>query len=156
MRDINAASIDDFYYENLGFDATAQEARRLRDILDKLTMLLQDEKRPKIIGHEAIHLVLLVDALLDDYTLKPMPKDPLRAFGLLDRELIYYRDKKRCAVCEVELMWSEVEIHHVQLHSAGGQTVLENGAPVHKECHPKSAVATAAFAKRWAQRLATV
>ncbi len=37
-------------------------------VLDKLAQLPGDKKRSKIIGHEAIHLVLLVDALLDDYT----------------------------------------------------------------------------------------
>jgi hypothetical protein len=87
--------------------------------------------------------------------LKPMVKDRQRAFGLLERELIYYRDKKRCAVCDVEMQWSDVEIHHAQLHSDGGQTTLPNGAPVHKSCHPKSSSATDAFAKAWAQKIAT-
>jgi len=67
LQDINAASIDDFYYESLGFDANSENARRLHEILDRLTLLLQDKKRKKIIGHEAIHLVLLVESLLDDY-----------------------------------------------------------------------------------------
>jgi hypothetical protein len=68
FRDINAQAIDDFYYENLGFDAGSGDAQRLVEIFDKLTALFRDGKRPKIIGHEAIHLVLLVDSLLDDYT----------------------------------------------------------------------------------------
>jgi hypothetical protein len=29
---------------------------------------LRDQKRSKVIGHEAIHLVLLVDTLMDDYS----------------------------------------------------------------------------------------
>jgi hypothetical protein len=33
-----------------------------------LTQLLGDGKRKKVIGHEAMHLVLLVDTLLDEYT----------------------------------------------------------------------------------------
>lgn len=221
LKDINAASIDDFYYENLGFDATSENARRLHEILDRLSGLLRDKKRPKVIGHEAIHLVLLVDSLLDDYTrswesslagafdtfrenlakakrsrhqatpdeywlrygeatrvntdradtiqrrheffatkmyeiLKPVPKDPQRVFGLLERELIYYGAKKRCAVCDVEMAWDDVEIHHVQMHSTGGKTTLSNGAPVHKQCHPKGASATEAFAKKWAQKQAVV
>lgn len=69
--------------------------------------------------------------------LKPIMKDPTRVFGLLDRELIYYRDKKRCAVCNGEMIWSDVEIHHVAMHSKGGKTILPNGAPVHKQRHPK-------------------
>jgi hypothetical protein len=211
--DINAQAIDDFYYENLGFDATASDARRLFDILDKLTELLGDQKRSKIIGHEAIHLVLLVDTLMDDYTrswesqfaaafdhfrheftagkltreeatpseywlrygvhtrvnsdrgeaiqrrheffsakmravLKPQPKDPQRLFGALERELIYYRDKKRCAVCDGEVMWPQAEFHHIEEHAKGGMSLIENGALVHNDCHPKGAKAVE-FAKRW-------
>jgi hypothetical protein len=36
LRDINAASIDNFYYENLGFDAHSEDAHRLQEILDRL------------------------------------------------------------------------------------------------------------------------
>jgi len=44
-----------------------------------------------------------------------------------------------------------LEIHHVEEHSKGGQTTLENAALVHrKDCHPKGAEATADFAKKWA------
>jgi hypothetical protein len=169
FRDINSEAIDDYYYEHLGFDSESENARRVPEILDKLTLLLQDQKRPKIIGHEAIHLVLLIDTLLDEYTrswesnfasafdqfrehliqakqtrydaspneywlrygvgtrvncdrgeviqrrheffaekmrevLRPQTKDPQRAFGPLEREIIYYRDKKRCAVCDADVI----------------------------------------------------
>ena len=73
--DINSSAIDDFYYEHLDFDAQSQDAQRLMAILDELVKLLGDQKRKKILGHEAIHLVLLVDSLLDDYT--PVWKDSL-------------------------------------------------------------------------------
>jgi hypothetical protein len=216
--DINAAAIDDFYYENLGFDSNSRDARRLFEILDKLTQLLRDQKRPKIAGHEAIHLVLLMNTLLDDYTrswetrfatafdnfreqfaigkrtkddpnpseywlrygiytrvnsdrgdmiqrrheffsakmyelLKPQLKDPQRLFGALERELIYYRDKKLCAVCGGEVLWSEAEIHHIEEHTKGGPTLLENGVLVHRHCHPKG-VAAIEFAKQWQERMA--
>jgi hypothetical protein len=65
--DIKAEAIDDFYYENLGFDSNSPDAKRLFEIFDKLAQILRDQKRSKIIGHEAIHLVLLVDTLMDDY-----------------------------------------------------------------------------------------
>ncbi|WP_315717263.1 MULTISPECIES: DUF262 domain-containing protein [unclassified Bradyrhizobium] len=215
--DIKAEAVDDFYYENLGFDSESADARRLFEIFDKLTKLLRDQKRSKIIGHEAIHLVLLVDSLMDDYTrgwegefasafdyfrhqfalgrqtrddaspgeywlrygvhtrvnsdradviqrrheffsakmrekLNPQLKDPQRLYGALERELVYYRDKKRCAVCGNEVPWPEMEIHHVEEHGKGGGTTLENGALVHRDkCHPKGARATAAFAKKWAE-----
>jgi 5-methylcytosine-specific restriction endonuclease McrA len=212
--DINAAALDDFYYEHLGFDAASVNAKRLTEILDKLTELLGDQKRSKILGHEAIHLVLLVDSLLDDYTkswesrfteafdtfrrifaeakrtrydarpsdywlqygvytrvnsdraeviqrrheffsekmrevLQPKLKDEQRNFGMLERELIYYRDGKRCGVCERDVIWDDGEIHHIEQHSQGGPTVLENGALVHVHCHPKGAQATANFAAKW-------
>ena len=218
FRDINAQAIDDFYYENLGFDAGSVDAQRLVEIFDKLTALFSDGKRPKIIGHEAIHLVLLVDTLLDDYTpswesrfastfdtfranlakakltkdevnpneywlryglltrvnsdradnirrrheffvakmyesLRPQPKDPLRLFGALEKELIYYRDGKRCGVCSGEVAWDQAEFHHVEQHSKGGQTTLDNGALVHGQCHPKGAAATQDFAKKFRERL---
>jgi hypothetical protein len=216
FRDINSVAIDDFYYENLDFDSKSPEARRLSDIFDKITVLLRDQKRSKIIGHEAIHLVLLVDTLIDDYTrswedhlpsafdyfrhqmaqgkstrdeanpseywlrygvhtransdradiiqrrheffatkmretLNLKLKDPLRSFGALEREIIYYRDKKRCAVCGTGVAWPELEIHHVDEHSKGGATSLENAVPVHKDCHPKGTKAID-FAKSWRAR----
>jgi len=211
--DTNAEAIDDFYYENLGFDSSSSLAARLTQILDKITELLRDQKRPKIIGHEAIHLVLLVDSLLDDYSrswesrfakafddfrenlakakltrddpnpseywlrygiwtrvnsdrgeaiqrrheffslkmrevLQPQAKDPQRLFGRLEKELIYYRDRKHCGVCDAEVIWSEAEIHHIEEHASGGQTSLENGALVHRHCHPRGHAAEV-FARKW-------
>ena len=43
--DTNAAGIDDFYYENLGFDVDSGDARRLSAVLYKLMSLLLDQKR---------------------------------------------------------------------------------------------------------------
>lgn len=217
LPDINAGALDDFYYENLGFDANSADARRLVDLLDKLVALFGDEKRSKIIGHEAMHLLLLVDSLWDDYTrswetgiaeafdrfrhdlglakqtqndekpaehwlrygvhtrvnsdrgesiqrrqeffaskmyeiLKPQLKDPKRLYGLLEREIIYFREKKQCAVCDAVVPWPELEIHHVTRHSNGGTTDLANGAPVHRHCHPKSQRAEEDLARRWSGR----
>lgn len=211
--DISAPAIDTYYYKNLDFDAESPNAKRLFAVLDKVSALLRDQKRPKISAHETIHLVLLIDALLDDYTrsweskfadafddfrrnvaqardtrygstsneywvkygestrvasdqgsviqrrheffaekmlnaLSPRVMDTQRAFGSLERELIYYRDKKRCAVCGAEVFWSEAEIHHIEQHSRGGQTTLGNGALVHEHCHPKGLDAIA-FEKKW-------
>lgn len=217
--DISNQAIDDYYYENLGFDAGQQDAARLIEILDKLADIFSDQKRSRIIGHEAIHLVLLVDSLWDDYTrswedtlatafdsfrvefskgklthqdanpseywlryglltrassdradsiqrrheffvskmrehLGLQPKDPQRLFGPLEREIIYHRDKKRCAVCKAEVLWPDVQIHHVIEHSKGGATCLDNGALVHKKCHPKGAAALE-FALRWRSNVPT-
>jgi hypothetical protein len=66
--DIDAGSINDFYYENLGFDSSSAEAKRITSILDKLVQVLGGRLGPKLRGHDAIHLVLLMDTLWDDYT----------------------------------------------------------------------------------------
>lgn len=66
--DINAKAIDDFYYEHLDFDPEMDAAKRLTTILDKIVSLIQPEKHAKLRGHDAMHLVLLVDTLWDDYT----------------------------------------------------------------------------------------
>jgi hypothetical protein len=211
--DINRESIDTFYYKNLNFDLQSPQAKRFEEILALITDLLKDGKRKKLQSHEAIHLVLLVDALLDGYTrswtesftaafdgfreklaidtkhrqtqpgdywikygqhartnsdrgpsiasrhqffvtqmhqlMRPKLKDQHRAFGELDREMIYYRDQKRCRVCDAEVTWSDAEVHHVEEHSRGGATDLANGALVHRKCHPKGEAQTAEFARKW-------
>lgn len=219
LCDINRDAIDTFYYKHLDFDVQSDVAKRFREILNILTQVLSDGKRPKVIGHEAIHLVLLIDSLLDDYTrswtdrfasafdyfreglavgkksrhdptpteywvrygqftrtntdradtilrrhqffaekmyelLKPQLKDATRIYGALERELIYYRDKKKCQVpaCSGDVAWADHEIHHVEEHSKGGPTTIENGALVHKHCHPKSTRATADFAEHWKRK----
>jgi hypothetical protein len=80
-------------------------------------------------------------------------KDSQRLFGALERELIYYRDKKSCAVCDSEVLWPESEIHHIEEHSKGGLTSLDNGALVHKRCHPKSASDVKALAQKLKERV---
>lgn len=216
--DINRDSIDSFYHTHLDFDTASAPVLRLNHILDELTRLLGDGKRKKVVGHEAMSLVLLVDSLLENYTptwraklpeafdkfrlkvtqgaasrydtpdefwlkygvltrtnsdradtierrhqffvekmlsyVKPQLKDPTRAFGELERELIYFRDERKCQLkgCGAEVNWSDAEVHHVDEHSKGGATALENGALVHKWCHPKSAKAVAEFSAHWKKK----
>ncbi|MBV9827534.1 MAG: HNH endonuclease, partial [Alphaproteobacteria bacterium] len=213
--DINAKGINDFYFSHIDFDSTSQPAKRLISILDKVTQLLRGRKRPKLKAHDAIHLILLVDALWGDYThswegklpqaidrfsealasaklnkdtanpdefwirygqwtrvnsdrgeriahrhafyvekmfefLAPLqPKDPQRSFGEVEREILYFRSNKRCAVCDAPVIWNEAEIHHVIEHSEGGSTDMNNAALVHKGCHPKGDAATQDFAVKF-------
>ena len=208
FTNIDAQAIDDFYYTHIDFNSDSNESSRLIGILDKLESLLRDGKRPKLAAHHAIHLILLVDSLMDDYTrswestlplavdsfsasvanagktshlispnefwvhygqwtynqanrgdsirlrhefytkrmlelLQPLnPIDPKRAFGSLEREIIYFRDNKKCARCGAEINWNELEIHHVVEHGQGGPTVLENAKPVHQHCHPQGSLAS--------------
>lgn len=79
-------------------------------------------------------------------------KDSKRDFCQAERELIYLRQKKLCAVCESDVYWEDVEIHHIQEHQGGGKTELKNAALVHKLCHPKTEEEVAVFANKWAGR----
>jgi hypothetical protein len=204
FSDIGSSAITEFYYRNIDFDRNSANARRLCQILTKLHQLLQPGHRPRLKAHDAIHLVLLVDALWDEYTrsweeklpkaldrflaemalaktrrdsvhpnefwvrygqwtrvnsdrgdriahrhqfylekmlayMQPLQfKDPDRAFGELERTILFYRQAKRCAVCDGQVAWNEVEVHHVAGHAAGGATDLRNGAVVHAHCHRRA------------------
>jgi 5-methylcytosine-specific restriction endonuclease McrA len=220
--DINAAGINDFYFGHIDFNRSSPEPKRLVDILDKLTQILGTGKRPKLKAHDAMHLILLVDALWDDYTrswertlpdaldkflgtlatakvdkdspnpdefwvrygqwtrvnsdrgetisrrhafyldkmlgyLHPLQlKDPKRSFGELEREVLFFNQRKECLNCGAPVTWNEAEVHHVVEHSQGGMTLMDNAALVHKACHPKGEAATRAFAERFfAKRRAT-
>lgn len=67
LCDIRADEIDDFYYEHLDFDPASPNAVRFLNVLSKTRALLGDTRK-KLLAHEGIHLMLLVDSLLDDYT----------------------------------------------------------------------------------------
>lgn len=207
--DIGAVAIDDYYYKNLSFDNQSPSANKYRLVLDELYSLLGNRGIKKLRGHEAIHLILLTENLLNSCTpswenklklafedfrkesviakkektgdywdkyiqwtmtssdsktsiskrhkfftekmfdyIKPNLKDSIRSYGNLEREIIYYRNEKKCAVCESEINWDELEIHHVIEHQHGGKTSLDNGISVHKICHPKGQDAIA-FAERY-------
>lgn len=211
--DIGTQDVDDYYYRNLGFDITGPGVARLVKILDLAVQLFEGHGKPKLKAYEAIHLVLLLDGLIDDYSpswrpnfiaayesfrlrvaqakrdqtdeywsefgawtqtqtagartiqrrhaffvremlaaLKPVILDPTRLFGELEREIVYYQNEKRCAVCGDLILWPDLEIHHVEEHQAGGRTNIENAAPVHKDHHPKGPEATAKFRAQWLSR----
>lgn len=205
--DINAQALDDLYYQNLDFDLDSSEAKRFREILRRLTNAFGDGKRPKLKGYEVLHLILLTDALMSDYTanwegeiagafdgfmleyakakkdrfgapntfwtkygslartnadkaetiairheffcthmltLMPhtVPKDPIRGYTSLEREIVYHRDGKQCALCDGTVLWEDAEVHHVHEHAKGGRTRLDNAVLVHSACHPKGERAT--------------
>jgi hypothetical protein len=200
--DIGNLALNEMYYKYLDFDPNGEDAQRFVAILDRLEELLAAPGRPRLKGHDAIHLVLLADSLWDDYapvwedrlpealdqflkqlaggkatreSLQPdefwtqygqwtrvnsdrgdtinrrhafyadkmlhylgeVPKkDPKRLFGELEREIIYFRDNRRCMICNGQVLWSDAAFHHIQKHSEGGPTTMTNGALLHRECHP--------------------
>ena len=68
LPDINAQGINEFYFSHVDFDKTCADAKRLVCVMDKAVEMLGDKKRPSIKAHEAIHLILLMDSIWDDYT----------------------------------------------------------------------------------------
>ena len=66
--DINATALDDFYHANLDFNQDSPSGKRLVDILSKLTDLLGNRRGPRLHSHDAIHLVMLLNSIWDDYT----------------------------------------------------------------------------------------
>ncbi len=86
------------------------------------------------------------------YLLPLKLKDPQRLYGELDRTILYYRQGGLCPVCDGSMPWNDTEVHHVEEHSKGGPTSLENGAVVHKTCHPKGSAATIAFAENFRKK----
>ena len=66
---------------------------------------------------------------------KPQPRDAKRLFDALDKEWIWIRDKQMCRCCETPIVFRDATVHHVIEHAAGGQTVIENGVLVCRQCH---------------------
>lgn len=206
---IGTKPIDDYYYQNLGFNIYSDEVMRFGKVLHLAADLFAGYKGPKLKVHEAIHVILLLDSLSEDYTpswqplfltafeifrhkaaidkkaksgdfwfsygtltmtqataantiqarhnffsrqmleiLKPIQKDQTRIYGQLEREILYYQYKKQCVICNTEINWSDLEIHHLNEHQHGGTTTLNNGVPVHKLCHPKGRAAIE-FYEKW-------
>lgn len=209
---IGTKHVDDYYYQNLGFSVYSDKVMQFGKVLHLAVDLFNAYKGPKLKVHEAIHVVLLIDSLSDEYTsswqakfipafdefrhkaaidkkvkdgeywlrygaltmtaaaaastiqarhdffsrkmlemLQPIKKDTTRIYGQVEREILYYEYKKICVVCNSEISWDDLEIHHVNEHQHGGQTILENGVPVHKKCHPKGSEALA-FNEKWKQK----
>ena len=68
ISEATRAKIDEYYDTQLAFNASSPECQRLLQIIDKLNTLLINWKGPKLVAHNAIHLVLFVDSIWDDYS----------------------------------------------------------------------------------------
>ena len=65
--DVGTKAIDDYYYKNLDFDIKSEKVKYFEKILDKLVEIFRNYKGRKIKQQEAMHLVLFVHTLLDEY-----------------------------------------------------------------------------------------
>lgn len=101
--DIGTQNIDDYYYQNLGFDNNSPEVKRFKDVLSKVYDLLKDGKRKPLLGHESIHLVLLTDSLMDEYT-KSWEANFATAFDKF-REMAAIEKKKKKETGETGEFW---------------------------------------------------
>lgn len=86
--------------------------------------------------------------------MKPKRLSERRTFSDLERQTIYFRDREICQWCKMNSMdhrvsWDSCEIHHVVPYTDGGETTVDNGALVHKECHPKAQADVASFQEWW-------
>ena len=68
FSNIDEGAVTEYYHTHLDFDTSSPECDRLREILEKLSSLLGNWKGPKLRAHNAIHLVLFLDSIWDDYT----------------------------------------------------------------------------------------
>ena len=215
--DIKRRAVDSFYVQHMDFDDSSALAKEFLRVLDSAAELRGDGKRPLLVGHQAIHVVLLIGTLrdgryvpeswrhgfadaFDSFTkrlaqarsreragtmrredreymenygykartstdlgrtirdrhrffcakmlerIQPRQRDGQRLLGPLEREIVYWRDERRCKVCGQEVLWDEAQLHHIEPHADGGPTTVENAALVHQSCHPLGEDDVARFA----------
>lgn len=85
------------------------------------------------------HVFFTTEMLL---LLRPTRLDSSRGFSDAERQAVFFRDRQKCQHCAMHgdehiVEWPSAEIHHVIPHSEGGRTTIENGALMHRDCHPK-------------------
>jgi hypothetical protein len=76
--------------------------------------------------------------------IKIVSRDPTRGFDLLEREVIWNRDRGQCQNPECSrpdrrVAFRDARIHHIVEHSTGGPTILRNGVLICPECHTNRA-----------------
>lgn len=61
--------------------------------------------------------------------------DPRREFDRFEKVVIYRRDGGVCQSCGIKVEWKQYEADHVQPHSKGGPTTIENGQVLCASCN---------------------
>lgn len=103
--DIKSSNIDVFYHSQVGFDRNSDEARNFEKICKKLYESLKG--KPKIPGHYIIHLVLLVDSLLDEYVSGWEPHLAIKLNEFEERRRVAAEANKNRRESEYERYYSE-------------------------------------------------
>ena len=101
--DINRKAVDAYYITHMDFDNNSSLAREFLATLGKVTELLGDGKRPLLVGHQAIHLVLLAGTLLDNrYVPESWQSKFAEAFDRFTNRLTQARANERANQMETE------------------------------------------------------
>ena len=66
--DTGRQQIDEYYDTKQDFDASSPDCRRLLELIQELEGLLANWAGPKLVGHNAISLVLFLDSIWDEYS----------------------------------------------------------------------------------------
>ena len=94
--DIQRRSVDAYYIKNLGFNVESSLARDFSSVLDTVAELLGDGKRPTMVGHQAIHVVLLARVLSDgSYVRSSWAPKFAAAFDHFNKRMTESRAKER-------------------------------------------------------------
>ncbi|MDQ6813601.1 MAG: hypothetical protein M3040_07695, partial [Bacteroidota bacterium] len=65
--DTSTQNVDDYYYQNLGFKLHTPEVNRFTKVLDLAFEIFDKYPGPKLRGNKAMHCILLINRLKDDY-----------------------------------------------------------------------------------------
>lgn len=76
--------------------------------------------------------------------IRVVSKDLSRRFGLIEREVIWNRDRGQCqnpdcARPNRSVSFRDARMHHIVEHCVGGETILRNGILICPECHANPA-----------------
>ena len=66
-----------------------------------------------------------------------IPKDPQRAFTYNERVVIWHRDNETCQSCGNRIEFDQMEADHKIPHIMGGQTIIDNGQTLCRQCNAK-------------------
>ena len=101
--DIKRNSVDSYYVKHMDFDNHSPLATEFLAALTAVTELLGDGKRPLLVGHQAIHLVLLAGTLLDPrYVPESWRTTFADAFDHFTERLARARARERAGQAEME------------------------------------------------------
>ena len=91
ISDANSSKIWEYYDTQFNFNASSPDCQLLLQIIQKLEILLNGWKGPKILAHNAISLVLFLDSIWDDYA----PSWEKSFIGALEQFEKHYSEGKK-------------------------------------------------------------